>query len=82
MLNARVGIKSLQGGTQGADIAFAASSPRSGAGALPSVAAQVKPANRNTHYSSASCYNNPHKENLSINLGLVKTVLHRAELNL
>ncbi len=43
MLNARVRIKTLQGGTQEADIAFAASSLRSGDGALPSAAAQVNP---------------------------------------
>lgn len=43
MLNARVRIKTLLGGTQETDIAFAALSPRSGAGALPSAAAQVNP---------------------------------------
>ncbi len=64
MLNARVRIKMLQGGTQGADIAFAQS------------LCTGEPANRNTHYSLNFCYNNPHKVNRNINLGLVKTLLH------
>lgn len=77
MLNARVGIKMLQGGTQGADIAFAASSPCSGTGALPSIAAQVNP-QIETHIIHPLCYNTLHNEKICINLGLVKTLLQCA----
>lgn len=72
MLNAHVGIKRLQEGTQGADIAFAASSPCSGTGALPSIAAQVN-LQIETHIIHPLCVTILHTmKNLASTLALLK----------